>query len=259
MSSRTSTEVAPLAPDKVRGVLADLERRLDLRPGLVNDPLFMLTVRLALTAASPASVAQVVVLRSEPPEQDNAWEQERETLLRQLQAAVDDADRLNTLVANENTKEIHYELRKEITRWEAEAKKSRAEAEEIGRAHTQARAEATNLRSKLEQAQADMGVLRRNDTNFRSQLKEASALLARIEENEKKGEQARKSALTKVLDEWEWSAGHREYTLRKTRKPVPSCPVCGQMDPDRVQHAQSGHTKRCWFPQFRKQVLRTLG
>lgn len=266
MSSFTDIKVAPLAPETVRGVLTDLARQLDLRPRLADDPSFMLTVRLALTAASvpttPDGLSHVEPESSgegEPSVEEEG--PDPEVLLEQLRGATKSqaalSDKVATLQAGKAEAERHItELIKEVeilTRKLGEAKAAEANTQtvvekriaSIEAERDTAKSEAASAREEAYQSRREMRLVK-NDLEKAVQA---------IDEDEAK----RKSAIKKILDEWEWSAGHRTYTMRGSGKAVPSCPVCGNMNPDSVSHLESGHSRRCWFPKFRKQVLRSLG
>ena len=223
---------------------------------------------MSLTAASPLPVpasmdsrAEEKVVRDEPSEQDMSWLQEREILQRRLESAMVSNKRLGQQSdqTSQQKSEAEKALKKaqqDADRWQAVATQNSKEAAQV---KFLAEEEVAQIRAEHEKAKADAEASRKESTLLRAKLEEGLQILEKAAKSGEKAEKARKEVVSKVFNEWEWSGTHREYTLRTTGKGVPSCPVCGQMDPNRVQHRDAGHTKQCWFPRFKKQLLQTLG
>lgn len=261
MPASENTTVGPLAPNAVRGVLVALERQLSLRPSLIDDPSFLFMVRLALTAGSKVQVtsgegefSQSIV--PEPTDTGEAlWTLLREVNQTRHNLALVQEELSQARVAKEKAEQAFAELLQEVQRHKGHAEQLQTRLEKLTVEYNTTTAEATK---QIATAKAEAKANCEENAALRARIEKAVSDLQAAEEARAADKSASKESIKKVLEEWEWSAKHREYSFRENGKPIPACPICGRMDPSRVQHQQAGHVKGCWFIDFKKHLLRTV-
>jgi len=227
--------LAPLTPSEVASILEELADALERRPHLQNDPAFMGSMRLALTAASASRVHVERVYESAPP-----VEVVREVV---REVPVFDATSLTT-------------LNLEVERLKLALTSARSELEEANMERVGAQVRLEEVATKLKDARAKIAKVIQEHTDRVEQLQaeavaqctDRDTRLATTREQVAKLESNR-DQVVKLLQAAQFSGQSAKYQFQKTRKPIPCCPICGGLTTDAGLTADKdvGHRKNCWI------------
>lgn len=247
----TTPSLEPLTEEQLHTLVDRLLIACEAVP-VADDPLGELVCRLALTALQG-------VRSGVPQEEFTALEEENAQLQTSMEQVVSDRDKVSRHLQDALNQSLAFQRKSErlqglLVRINNTIKLGAPYNEDgVPELVSEVVKERDEFRSELEVAKASLieaAMAPDREQELRNLRAEVSSLKGKVrihssraDKNASELDQVKKNITKRLLD-FEYSALHPTYTFRKGGK-VPCCFYCRGLDPERVNHADTGHSKKC--------------